>query len=76
MARSFFGNGCASVTDAGGCSGSVGTAIVGIVIAVLFAATKHGSDNAGAPTAVINVVPKGGSIIATGRENTGADALA
>jgi hypothetical protein len=58
---------------AGGCSGSVSTVIAGIAIAVRNAATQRDSNNGGEPTAVINVVRKDGSIIATGNGSTGGD---
>ena len=67
----FCGSGFAPA--AGRFSGSVSTAIAAIAIAAQPAVTKHGSHNGGAPTAVTNAVRKGGSIIATGRGNTGSD---
>jgi hypothetical protein len=67
----FCGSGFAPA--AGQFSGSVSTAIADIAIAARPAARPRGWNNVGAPTAVTSGVRKGGSIIATGRGNTGAN---
>ena len=69
LVRLFYGSEVAA--DATRCYGSVYTVTVGSVIAVHFAACRHGGINGGVPTAVISGVPRDEQIIVTGSANTG-----
>jgi hypothetical protein len=72
MAKRFSGSGFAWVKDATRFSSSARIAIADIAIAASDAVCKPASNSGGAPTDGTSGVRKGGSIIGTGSESTGA----
>jgi len=75
MAKRFSGNDFACVANATRFSLSVRTVIGDTAIAAPGAASKPASSSGGVPTGGTNRARKGGSIIVTGSESTGAAAV-